>query len=76
MNNTQQKLLEQKIEDISFGNELKGILLSNNISALKDLLEIDVWNWHTEIPNFNYHHQNEIINYLVQNDLTDFLKEE
>ena len=76
MNDTQQKLLNQKIIDLPLEESLKSVLINSNIFILRDLLDIDVANWRKAIFRFNFHNQHEIMDYLVKNNLTEFLKEE
>jgi hypothetical protein len=76
MNDTQQKLLDQKIIDLPLEDSLKSVLINSNIFILRDLLDMDVANWRKVIFRFNFHHQHEILEYLEKNNLTEFLKEE
>lgn len=76
MNDTQQKLLDQKIIDLPWEESLKSVLINSNIFILRDLLDMDVANWRKVIFRFNFHHQHEILEYLEKNNLIEFLKEE
>jgi len=71
-----QILLNQEIETIPFTDALKKILASGNIHTLKEILNIEVYNWQKKISGFNYHHQHEIVSWLQKQDLMEFLKED
>ena len=76
MSTNKQILLNQQIETIPFTEELKKILASGNIHTLKDLLNMEVYNWHKKLSGFNYHHQHEVVSWLQKQDLMEFLKED
>lgn len=76
MNPISEKLLQQKVEDLPFTQDLKNTLLFQKLEILQDVLNIEVYNWHKQMPGFTMHYQHEIVNYLQQNDLTEFLKED
>lgn len=76
MNLKHQELLLQSIEGLPFTRDLKNILHFQKLEALKDVLNIETYNWHKNFPGFTYHHQHEIVSYLQKNDLTEFLKED
>jgi hypothetical protein len=76
MSSKQEELLQQKIADLPFTENLKQILHFQKLATLQDVLNIETYNWHKKFPGFTYHHQHEIVSYLQQNDLTEFLKED
>lgn len=76
MNETHQELLRQQVMDLPFTDELKQLLQVNKLSALGDILAIEVYNWHKNLPGFNFHHQHEIVSYLQEAGLIEYLKED
>jgi hypothetical protein len=76
MSQANEKLLQQEIKDLPFTDDLKSILAFNKFQTLEDIVKVEVYNWHKNIPGFNYHHQHEIVTYLMNNDLGHFLKED
>jgi hypothetical protein len=76
INRKQQELLNQKITDLPFSDDLKNLLHFNKLETLKDVLDIELHNWHKKFPGFTMHHQHEIVSYLQQNNLIEYLKEE
>jgi hypothetical protein len=70
----QENQLNTKIADLPFSDDLKTILAAQNLVTLKDLLNLEVNQWH-QFPGFNYHKQHEIVQYLTHQDLMSFLKE-
>lgn len=75
MNAKHQELLNQKVNDLPFSDDLKKLLQFNKLVTLQDVLNIEVYNWHKKLPGFTYHYQHEIVSYLQKNDLTEYLKE-
>ena len=76
MNPKHQELLQQKLTDLPFSQELKSILDKQGFDTLEDLLKLKVHEWHKELSGFNYHHQHEIVDYLMKNNLERYLREE
>lgn len=76
MNETHQELLRQQVKDLPFTDELKQLLLGNNLLTLVDVLNIEVYNWHKNLQGFNFHHQHEIVSYLQEAGLIEYLKED
>ena len=76
MNPNHQELLSQEIKNLPFTEDLKNLLAANNLKTLQDILNIEIYNWHKQLPGFTMHYQHEIVSYLRQNDLTEYLKEE
>ncbi len=76
MNAKQQGLLKQQVKDLPFSSDLKKLLEFNNLATLQDVLNIEVYNWHKNLPGFTHHYQHEIVSYLQKNDLIDSLKED
>ena len=76
MNKKYQELLNQKITELPFSDDLKNLLQFNKLITLDDVLNIEVYNWHKKLPGFTHHYQHEIVSYLQKNDLAEYLKED
>jgi hypothetical protein len=76
MHNDNEKLLLQNIQLLPLTEELKNVLVKNNIGNLQELLGREVHAWHKNFSGFTYHHQHEIVSYLDRNKLAHLLKED
>jgi hypothetical protein len=70
------ELLSKRIVDLPFTEEFKTVLKANDISTLKELVDMPVYDWHKKIVGFNYHDQHEVVSFLEANDLADLLIED
>jgi hypothetical protein len=70
------ELLRKGIADLPFTEEFKDVLKAHNISTLRELVNMPVYDWHKKIKGFNYHHQHEVVSYLDAHDLADLLIED
>jgi hypothetical protein len=70
------ELLNKTIADLPFTEEFKTVLKANDISTLRELVDMPVYDWHKKIIGFNYYDQHEEVSYLMKNDLYGVLKED
>lgn len=67
------EILNQKILDLPFSDELKNILHEHDHQSLHDVLAVPVKKWKAYY-NFNYHHLKEMADYVQENGLAEYLK--